>query len=1096
MRSSGLPYDPPKTYTKVDAARATKIAQAFDKMEHAPNDPRVKAAYEAMAKETIAQWREIEKTGLQVEWIKPGQADPYAQSPRLAAMDVARNNHWWGFPTDLGFGTGPEAEHAKEDNPLLAPTGIKIDGRETVVNDIFRIVHDYFGHFKEGVGFRADGEDNAWRSHAAMYSELARAAMTSETRGQNSWVNYGPYGEANRKALAGDTHYAPQKIGIMPSWTREIGRLDAKDRDERGRLRDASRPSVISLTASELSGIAAEVSRRATRAVHDGLAARRRPAQIAQDVASQIKAVGHRHSRDMASYMVVKAFNGAVLDELRRQGVRRVGIRAEKHRHPTRVGDAAREQPQKRHKKSGRFVPYSKGPSGYRIRKATREKKALEAFNEVEVQTAGDDLVCPVCEEIAAEGPYGIDEAQSLIPAHPNCRCTFFPVASEARDANPYHEPAGTSKGGQFASGPGGSSAPTWVINPPSSHIPTWQVYKGGAIQGHFTTEGGAQGYVNEATKALAIEKAVKEIEAVAAEAKAAEAYKAALAKPLPAGSALDPRVLDVGGDEWNKKTAERLEREYQAVKPKLEAMMQEAAGKQASEVMKVEPVGSWDDLTGTEKYDTEQQWTKSSFDSEYDHEVSNWQESGQALGDAKSELAHQFEHGPGADHDEWAIDAIAELYKERKGDPGDAFTDPIEPKPDIPYSQEDIIASISIDYENNSGDGSEDPVITFDDSKLQHPNNEVPQQGNLSGIEPSPPSDALTKEMRADITEKLTEALNDKADEMVSDGKIEPPDYLKESAAETLETIWSSMTDEEKFEKAKDYGYAGETSSSAVSNDGEIQWPLPEVEIEKFPRATTQRGDPLNLTEGYAYKATKRAAKFLSIERGAQLLVERGLVSDINEARENAGNIDQTLWKDWVNSSTSNGGRLLQVATADELGGRLRESMDIDPAHIIPNANREFRYIGGFEGVKALVRAKWEATQLLLDAADTPTLKLFRSVSLRDVDKESVVKVTDINHWQKFDKLPDVKVIRNGAASTSVSANVSNNWDGSSGRVVLRAEVPRTAAISIPAYGENTASEQEVVIAGTAWKAWDAYKGTAPDFRSIPIGGGIPNAT
>jgi GNAT superfamily N-acetyltransferase len=219
MQDAGLHYDPPKSYEKVDKERAARIAGAFDAMPHAPDDPAVQASYAALARETLAQWQAVKATGLKVEWIKPGQKDPYAASPRLAALDVAQNNHWWGFPTDQGFGSGEEAEAAKHNNPMLTQTDEVVDGRKLLVNDVFRIVHDYFGHFKDGVGFRAEGEDNAWRSHVAMFSDAAKGAMTSETRGQNSWVNFGPYGEANRKSTAADTHYAPQKIGLMPEWT-------------------------------------------------------------------------------------------------------------------------------------------------------------------------------------------------------------------------------------------------------------------------------------------------------------------------------------------------------------------------------------------------------------------------------------------------------------------------------------------------------------------------------------------------------------------------------------------------------------------------------------------------------------------------------------------------------------------------------------------------------------------------------------------------------------------------------------------------------------------------------------------------------------
>jgi hypothetical protein len=53
----------------------------------------------------------------------------------------------------------------------------------------------------------------------------------------------------------------------------------------------------------------------------------------------------------------------------------------------------------------------------------------------VNVQTAGDDRVCDECDDIAAAGPYSLDEAEDLIPAHPNCRCTFVPAVDDAANA-------------------------------------------------------------------------------------------------------------------------------------------------------------------------------------------------------------------------------------------------------------------------------------------------------------------------------------------------------------------------------------------------------------------------------------------------------------------------------------------------------------------------------------------------------------------------------------------------------------------------------------------------------------------------------------
>lgn len=60
----------------------------------------------------------------------------------------------------------------------------------------------------------------------------------------------------------------------------------------------------------------------------------------------------------------------------------------------------------------------------------------LNTFEEMEVEgvevmaefaTAGDDQVCPLCEELE-DKEYTLDEARGLIPVHPNCRCTFQPL--------------------------------------------------------------------------------------------------------------------------------------------------------------------------------------------------------------------------------------------------------------------------------------------------------------------------------------------------------------------------------------------------------------------------------------------------------------------------------------------------------------------------------------------------------------------------------------------------------------------------------------------------------------------------------------------
>ncbi len=57
-------------------------------------------------------------------------------------------------------------------------------------NEKFRAVHDFYGHGIHGNQFGPKGEEVAWEHHKKMFSPLAALAMTAETRGQNSWVNY------------------------------------------------------------------------------------------------------------------------------------------------------------------------------------------------------------------------------------------------------------------------------------------------------------------------------------------------------------------------------------------------------------------------------------------------------------------------------------------------------------------------------------------------------------------------------------------------------------------------------------------------------------------------------------------------------------------------------------------------------------------------------------------------------------------------------------------------------------------------------------------------------------------------------------------
>jgi hypothetical protein len=229
-KENGIDLKRQAEYVQVDPERAKRIADAYEQMAHAPQDPKVKAAYKELIKQTTAQYKALADAGYKFWFMDldvPSNVE-YASSPYNALRDLRQNKQMGVFPTSDGFGT---SDLDVNDNPLLEDTGIKwpsggLDGqmKPVTANDLFRAVHDAFGHSLEGAGFRARGEENAWQAHVRLFTGDAVGAITSETRGQNSWLNYGPHGDKNRTAKVEDTTFADQKTGLMPEWTWTEGR--------------------------------------------------------------------------------------------------------------------------------------------------------------------------------------------------------------------------------------------------------------------------------------------------------------------------------------------------------------------------------------------------------------------------------------------------------------------------------------------------------------------------------------------------------------------------------------------------------------------------------------------------------------------------------------------------------------------------------------------------------------------------------------------------------------------------------------------------------------------------------------------------------
>lgn len=176
---AGIKQDDSIDYQKTVAnrARAARIADAYDELPTVDED--AFESYTALATEVEAQFEYMTKTlGVKVEFVAD---DPYKTSREMFA-DVSK-----GVLKVLS--TASTGSH-----PFLSDDQ----------NDKFRAVHDFFGHAATGRGFGQDGEESAWVHHSQMFTETARGALTTETRGQNSWYN-------SRGKV-----FAEQKVALLP----------------------------------------------------------------------------------------------------------------------------------------------------------------------------------------------------------------------------------------------------------------------------------------------------------------------------------------------------------------------------------------------------------------------------------------------------------------------------------------------------------------------------------------------------------------------------------------------------------------------------------------------------------------------------------------------------------------------------------------------------------------------------------------------------------------------------------------------------------------------------------------------------------------
>lgn len=192
---AGLPH--PQTNLRdlrADREKALRVADYFlDPDVPGQDDPAVQAAYQDLVDETERQFQHIKDAGIDVEFLSPEEIkerglDPNGLNPypnaKAQAEDIEQNKH-----------LAIASIAAYDAHPLLTDEEY----------DMFRAVHDFYGHAGVGSGFDRHGEYQSWLHHLSMFqSEGAKAAASAELHGENSSMTQG------------HIPYAPHKTVLLP----------------------------------------------------------------------------------------------------------------------------------------------------------------------------------------------------------------------------------------------------------------------------------------------------------------------------------------------------------------------------------------------------------------------------------------------------------------------------------------------------------------------------------------------------------------------------------------------------------------------------------------------------------------------------------------------------------------------------------------------------------------------------------------------------------------------------------------------------------------------------------------------------------------
>lgn len=167
-----------------------EVADIFDRAPRLAMDEHLTKGYEALQRKSLEHYESIVDGGVRIEpWRGPGQ--PYRSSAELREQ-VRQTGVLRLYLTRDGHGPGGSVGRTGW-HPMREPAGIAAGGLELTHNDVFRAVHDMFGHVVFGNSFGPRGEFQATRLHLCMYPPVAHPVLFTEQIGQICWFFYGPH---------------------------------------------------------------------------------------------------------------------------------------------------------------------------------------------------------------------------------------------------------------------------------------------------------------------------------------------------------------------------------------------------------------------------------------------------------------------------------------------------------------------------------------------------------------------------------------------------------------------------------------------------------------------------------------------------------------------------------------------------------------------------------------------------------------------------------------------------------------------------------------------------------------------------------------